>query len=71
VLAKIATILGRHNISIQSMLQPERHAADSVPIVLMTHAAREADINQALREIDVLDIIAHPTRLIRVENDLN
>jgi len=71
VLAKIATILGQYNISIQSMLQPECHAADSVPIVLMTHAAREADINQALLKIDALDIIAQPTCLIRVENDLD
>lgn len=70
VLAKIAGCLGRHNISIQSMLQPESHEADSVPIVLMTHAALEADISLALAEIEALDIIVQPTRLIRVENDL-
>ncbi|WP_029917807.1 homoserine dehydrogenase [Pelobacter seleniigenes] len=70
VLAKIAGCLGRHNISIQSMLQPESHEADSVPIVLMTHAALEADISQSLAEIEELDIIVQPTRLIRVENDL-
>ena len=29
VLAQIAGCLGRHNISIQSMIQPERHEADS------------------------------------------
>lgn len=71
VLAKVSTILGQHNISIQSMLQPEGHAADSVPIVLMTHAAREADINLALTKIDALDIIVEPTCLIRVENALD
>jgi homoserine dehydrogenase len=52
------------------MIQPERHAADAVPIVLMTHEAREADIVKALAEIDQLEIIQQPTRLIRVENDL-
>jgi homoserine dehydrogenase len=70
VLAQISSLLGAYNISIQSMIQPERHAADAVPIVLMTHEAREADIVKALAEIDQLEIIQQPTRLIRVENDL-
>ena len=70
VLAKIAGCLGKYNISIQSMIQPERHAADSVPIVIMTHAAKEADISVALDEIEKLDVVLQPTRLIRVENDL-
>ncbi|PLY01917.1 MAG: homoserine dehydrogenase [Desulfuromonas sp.] len=69
VLAAIAGCLGEHNISIQSMIQPERHESDSVPIVLMTHAAKEADINAALEKIEALDVITQPTRLIRVEND--
>ncbi len=70
VLAKIAGCLGEHNISIQSMIQPERHEADSVPIVLMTHEAKEADVSSALEKIERLDIVSQPTRLIRVENDL-
>lgn len=71
VLAKIAGILGQHDISIQSMIQPESHAPDSVPIVLMTHEAKESNVTQALGEIDKLDIIQEPTRLIRVENELD
>ena len=70
VLAKIAGCLGEHNISIQSMIQPERHKVDSVPIVLMTHAAKEANVAAALKKIEMLDIVTEPTRLIRVENDL-
>ena len=71
VLAKIAGCLGRYNISIQSMIQPECHAADSIPIVLMTHAAKEVDVATALTEIEALDIISQPTCLIRVEHDLD
>ncbi len=71
VLAKIAGCLGRHNISIQSMIQPEWSAADAIPIVLMTHAAKEADVATALTEIEALDIISQPTCLIRVEHDLD
>jgi homoserine dehydrogenase len=70
VLSQISGCLGRHGISIQSMIQPERHEIDSVPIVIMTHAAQEAGITQALTEIEQLDVISQPTRLIRVENDL-
>jgi len=70
VLAQIAGILGKYDISIQSMIQPERHAADAVPIVLMTHEARESNVTKALAEIDRLEIVQLPTRLIRVENDL-
>jgi len=69
VLAKIAGCLGSNNISIQSMLQPEEREVDSVSIVLMTHAAKEADIASALIEIEKLDVILQPTCLIRVEND--
>jgi len=70
VLAKISGILGKFDISIQSMIQPERHEADAVPIVIMTHDAKEANVSKALAEIDQLDIVQQPTRLIRVENNL-
>lgn len=70
ILAKIAGSLGQHNISIQSMIQPESHEVDSVPIVLLTHAAKEADVSSALEEIEQLNIISQPTCLIRVEPDL-
>lgn len=70
VLAQISGILGKYDISIQSMIQPERHEEDAVPIVIMTHEAKEANINQALAEIDQLEVVRHPTCLIRVESDL-
>lgn len=69
VLAAIAGCLGKYHISIQSMLQPESHQTDAVPIVLMTHAALESDVMAALEEIEQLDVILKPTCLIRVEND--
>lgn len=70
VLSRIAGCLGDHNISIHSMIQPECHEADCVPIVLMTHAAREADIVRALKEIEAFDFTCQSPRLIRVEHDL-
>ncbi len=70
VLAAISGCLGEYDISILSMIQPKRDDCDSVPIVIMTHEAKEADIIAALEKIEKLDIITEPTRLIRVENDL-
>ena len=70
VLAQIAGCLGEHNISIQSMIQPDEYEVNAVPIVLMTHLALEADINAALESINALDIVTQETFLIRVEDDL-
>jgi homoserine dehydrogenase len=71
VLAQIAGALGRHNISIQSMIQPESQQVDSVSIVLMTHAAKEQDVAAAIKEIEQLEVVSQPTCLIRVEHDLD
>ena len=70
VLGKIAGILGKHDISIESMIQPHRHEAEAVPIVLMTHDAAERNVTAALAEIDTLDIIQEETLLIRIEDHL-
>jgi len=70
VLAQVAGILGRHDISITSMIQPERQVGGAVPIVMLTHEALEANIRAALDEIDRLDVIKEPSRLIRIENAL-
>jgi homoserine dehydrogenase len=70
VLAKIAGILGQHDISITSMIQPERQIGGAVPIVMMTHEAVEANVCAALAEIDRLDIVREKSRLIRIESGL-
>jgi homoserine dehydrogenase len=67
VLAQIAGALGRHRISIESMLQPHRHEADAVPIVMMTHDAVERDVRAALAEIDCLEAVQGESLFIRVE----
>jgi homoserine dehydrogenase len=71
VLARIAGALGTHGISIESMIQQGRNAGESVPIVIMTHEAREGEVSQALAEIDALDFIKEKTSLIRIEDNLD
>jgi len=71
VLAQIAGVLGRHRISIESMMQPHRHEADAVPIIMMTHEALERDVRAALAEIDGLDAVRGESLLVRVEEQMD
>ena len=71
VLGTITGILGKFQISIESMMQPHRHEAQAVPIVLMTHEASENNIQAALAEIDRQEIIEGASLFIRVENQLD
>jgi len=70
VLARIAGELGRNSISIESMIQTARSAQESVPIVIMTHEAREMDVRCALQEIDSFDFIREKSNVIRIEDNL-
>ena len=67
VLAQVAGILGRHDISLVSVLQKERAHGEAVPVVMMTHDARERDMRAALAAIDKLPVVAARTTMIRVE----
>ncbi len=67
VLAQVAGILGKYEISIASVIQKVRRHAKAVPVVMMTHEAREGSMQKALQEIDALRVIVDPTRMIRVE----
>ena len=67
VLSAISGILGRNDISIGAVIQKGRLEEGHVPLVMMTHEAREKDVQTALTEIDELDFVSLPTMLIRVE----
>jgi len=67
VLAQVAGILGRHEISIASVIQKTHQCSGVVPVVMMTHEAQEGNVRTALSEIDALQVIAAPTYMIRVE----
>jgi homoserine dehydrogenase len=67
VLAQVAGILGGHDISIESVIQKGRAHGEAVPVVMMTHEARERDMRAALAAIDRLPVVAGPTVMMRVE----
>ncbi|MFC1514460.1 homoserine dehydrogenase [Candidatus Omnitrophota bacterium] len=72
VLAKVSRILSDLGISIASVGQKERGEPASrskfVPIVMLTHKAKESSISKAMQRIDRLSIIKAPTQIIRIEN---
>ena len=68
VLSKISGILGKHSISIESMIQRGRgDRGEGVPLVMMCHKANEKNIQSALKEIEELDVVCEKPNLIRVE----
>ncbi len=69
VLSKISGILAKYNISIESVIQKHRDKKESVPIVIQTYEAEEADVSKALAEIDSLDICTDKTVKIRIMVD--
>ena len=71
VLSDISGILGRHNISIESVIQKGRETRGPVPLVVMTHMALERDVQDALSEIDELSCVSEKAVLIRVEAEKN
>jgi homoserine dehydrogenase len=69
VLSKISGILGEYGISIKSVHQKGRKMSGAVPIVMLTHVAREADVQNALSDISNLDVVSDRPVLIRIENE--
>ena len=61
VMARIADILGRRQISIRSVLQHEVQIdgenGPGVPLIITTHRAVEGSVRKALSEVDTLDVV--------------
>ena len=68
VLAKIAGILAKANISIASVSQKEHGKAKAVPIVMVIHEAKEKNLREALNVIDKMNIIYEKSVAIRIED---
>ncbi|MBI5894912.1 MAG: ACT domain-containing protein, partial [Desulfobacterales bacterium] len=69
VLATIAGILGQNGISIKSVQQKGRKTDGHVPIVMLTHRAKELDVRQALDQIRGLGVVGAEPMLIRIEDN--
>jgi homoserine dehydrogenase len=68
VLARIASTLAARAISVAAVQQREQaDPAAPVPLVFVTHQARQADVRAAIADIDRQPFTLRPTRLIRIE----
>ncbi|HEX9641367.1 MAG TPA: ACT domain-containing protein, partial [Candidatus Krumholzibacteria bacterium] len=68
VLASIAKLLGDARISIASVIQKETHeASNTAELVIMTHEAREASVQDALKAVADLPEVQEIGNFIRVE----
>ena len=68
VMARIATILGDAKIGISSVIQPEGHVGEIVPLILMIHDATNAAVKKALARIAKLPVVRGAPAMIRVES---
>jgi homoserine dehydrogenase len=66
VLSAIAGILCKYEISIESVIQKGRKKIGAVPLVIVTHSAKESAVIGALSEIGQLKTVTAPVVKIRI-----
>lgn len=66
-LAQLAAVLADHGIGIASLVQRDSNEGHYVPVIVLTAAAREADMKRALDTIVGLDVVEGSPVRIRVE----
>jgi homoserine dehydrogenase len=64
VLAAVAAVFGRHDVSIRAMEQ--EGLGDEARLIFITHTAREADVQSTLRDLRELDAVDRVGTLLRV-----
>jgi homoserine dehydrogenase len=65
VLAAVANTFGSHNVSIASVWQ--EGYGDEAQLVMITHRAREQDLQATLHELRELDVVSKVASVMRVE----
>jgi homoserine dehydrogenase len=65
VLAQVASTFGKHDVSIKSVWQ--EGSEDTAQLLLITHAARERDVQSTLDELRQLPTVRAVASIIRVE----
>ncbi len=68
VLGRIAAVFGSHSISLASVMQKETQTGRHVPVVLVTHRAKESDCLAALEEIGAMNVTNGPAVRMRIED---
>jgi homoserine dehydrogenase len=67
-MSQIAAILAEAKIGISSIIQPEGHEGNMVPLILMVHDAKVGAMETAVKQIRKLKVVRGQPKVIRVEN---
>jgi len=68
VLANVTSILAKHNISIEAIIQKEPLAGKTtLPVIMLTQTTLEKEMNAAIAEIEALSTITGSISRIRLE----
>jgi homoserine dehydrogenase len=70
VMSQLSNCLGAEGISIEALIQkPPQRGATSVPVVVLTDAAREDALRRAVAAISKLDVVLEKPHCIRCEGE--
>jgi len=67
VLAKIAQVFGKNNVSIQSMIQKQTDVKGTARLVFITHDTANKNLYNSVEELKKLDVVKKIINTIRVE----
>jgi homoserine dehydrogenase len=67
VLATVAGAFGKHDVSIRSVWQ--EGYGDEAQLVMVTHRAREANLQATVDELGTLDVVTKVVSVLRVEGE--
>jgi homoserine dehydrogenase len=70
VLSKISGILGENQISLNSVHQQGRKTNGNVPVVMITHTAKEQWVQAALARISATSCVVGDPMVIRIEDEV-
>jgi homoserine dehydrogenase len=70
VLSRVAGLLAKDKISISQVIQRGPRGGASVPIVIMTHDAKEKSVQKAISGINRLKVVVEPVQMLRIETEL-
>jgi homoserine dehydrogenase len=68
VLGSIATVFGKNNVSLASVVQRQKNGNNTVPLVFITHEAERKNIDAGLERIKELEFVTELASIIIVEN---
>ena len=70
VIASVTSILADHRISLEALNQKERHASQSVAVVMLTHETTEGNLQAAISRIIGLEAVEEDVLILRKESSV-